>query len=576
MKIIFKKGVYQTKASVEFIQQLMKHGWAYNKGTNTWRTSQARRVIPFYEYCAPVAKKRVGELIKQKRKEIMPSMAEELDLEFEVPHREGLDYKPFQYAGIHFMSARNATLLGDPPGLGKTIQAIGLANLDKPKTVLIICPASLKGMWHKTWNTWSVQGLEAGIAYGDDFPDTPVVIINYEIVDRHRARIDAIEWDHLYIDEAHYLGNPEAGRTKAIYGLTDRFSSWMKRQKNPGIKAKRSIVMTGTPVRTCPHNLWPFLARFDPDDLGKNYWAFIRRYCDWSSGDTLPPKGGSNLDELQEKLRKKLMLRRDKKSVLKELPEKTHQIVELPSKGLKTLIKNETLAIQKALGDLEALIDAHSTDVWNPDEPGDEDDYKSVVGVFRELDGKTWEEQAGKLQEGTPTPFQEMAAARKELALAKLPMCIEFIENVIAGADDKVLVFCFHKDVARALADHFKNCLVITGDTPVPKRQGIVDLFQEHPAYNPFIGNITAAGTGHTLTAASNVIFVELSWVPSDLEQAEDRAWRIGQINAVNIWHLVVEGSMDAKMVEKLVERQQMISETVDRPEKDYLAMAVD
>ena len=576
MKIIFKKGVYQTKASAEFIQKLLRHGWAYNQKDKTWRTSQTRRVIPFYEYCAPVAKKRVKALIRKQRDAILPSMLEELDVEFEVPHKEGLDYKPFQYAGIHYMATRNVTLLGDPPGLGKTIQAIGLANLEKPKTILIICPASLKGMWKKTWEAWNTLDLEAGIAQGNDFPDTPVVIINYELVDRHKERIDQINLDHLYIDEAHYLGNPGSGRTKAIYGLTDRFTTWMKRQKNPGIRARKVVVMTGTPVRTCPHNLWPFLARFDPDDLGKNYWAFIRRYCDWSAGDVMPPKGGSNLDELQEKLRKKFMLRRSKTSVLKELPPKTHQIVELPSKGLSTLIKNETLAIQKALGDLEALIDAHATDVWKDEEPGDEDDYESVVGTFNLIEGKDWEEQAGKLAEGAPTPFQEMAAARKELALAKLPMCVEFIENVIAGADDKVLIFCFHKDVAKALTEKFKSCLVITGDTPVPKRQGIVDLFQSDPSYNPFIGNITAAGTGHTLTAASNVVFVELSWVPSDLEQASDRAWRIGQVNAVNVWYLVVEGTMDAKMVEKLVERSQMISETIDRPEKDYLAMADD
>jgi SWI/SNF-related matrix-associated actin-dependent regulator 1 of chromatin subfamily A len=578
VKIIFHKGLYMCRPPTEFIQPLLKNKWAYHKASNTWRTSQARRVIPFYEYCAPQAKERVGKLIKKKQEALKPSVMEELDFDFSVPMPEKEECAPFQLAGVHFMAQRPVTLLGDPPGLGKTIQAIALANFDGAKRVLIVCPASLKGMWEKAWKRFSTLGLSVGIAEGDDLPDTDVVIINYDIIARHKDVLKKVDWTHFFIDEGHYLQNPESQRTQAVLGDTSKSSTWMERSRSQGISAHRVVWMTGTPVKKCPHNLWPFLARFDPNGLGKNYWSFISRYCDWSRGETLPPTGGSNLDELQEYLRSKFMIRRNKKTVLKELPDKRHQIIELPAKGLKKLVEAEYNAVAEALGNLEALIDSNYIEPFDEDDE-DEDDYDTILAALKqakEMSGDSFATQANHLETGERTAFQDMAAARKELALAKLPMCIEFIKNVMDGSDEKTIVFAFHKDVVTELEKAFPNSVTITGKTKVKDRQPIVDLFQEDETRDPFIGNISAAGTGLTLTAATNVIFVELSWLPSDLEQAEDRAHRMGQLNAVNVWHLVVAGSTDARMVEKLVERQAMIAELMDRPENDLLAIEVD
>ena len=573
MKVIFDKGLYKCRPEKEFIPALRKSKWGYHKPSNTWRTSQTRRVIPFYQYCSPIAKSRVGKLIKEKQDAIRPSVAEELDFDFTVPCPEGEAYRPFQVAGIHYMAQRSVTLLGDSPGLGKTIQAIGLFNLrPKARKILIVCPASLKRMWGDMLDLWDVHKRSWGIVDGNDYPeDVEIVIINYDILDRHTELLYAKQWDIMIIDEGHYLQHSESGRTQAAYGETRRGKSSMERRRKQGIQADATVVMTGTPIRTCPHNLWPFLSRFDPDGLGRNYFAFISRYCGWTQGETLPPRGGSNLDELQEYLRTKLMIRRNKMSVLKELPPKTNQIVSLPAKGLKKLVAAEESAIRAALGDLEAMLEEHEEDIWKKEEEGGEEDYASYLGVFTELSGDDFIAQAEKMGEGEKTPFEMMAEARKNLAIAKVPMCVEFIKNVMAGSEEKTIVFAFHKDVVSELEKHFPNSVSIVGKTPVKKRQDIVKEFQNNPDIDPIIGNITAMGVGYTLTAATNVIFVELSWVPADMEQASDRPHRIGQLNAVNVWHLVVDGSMDSKMIEKLVERMQMIAEALDRPENDVL-----
>ena len=129
----------------------------------------------------------------------------------------------------------------------------------------------------------------------------------------------------------------------------------------------------------------------------------------------------------------------------------------------------------------------------------------------------------------------------------------------------KVVVFAHHKDVVRAIASEFGNTAVtLVGDTPMAQRQAAVDRFQNDPDCQVFIGSIGAAGVGHTLTAASTVIFVELDWVPANISQAEDRCHRIGQTSSVLVQHLVLEGSIDAHMAETVIAKQGIIGQALD------------
>lgn len=141
------------------------------------------------------------------------------DANVEIPVPAGLAYLPYQRAGIAYCMERDGALIGDDMGLGKTPQSIGVINADPScRRALVICPASLKLNWLKELKRWLVRPMTIGVAEGGVFPDADIVIINFDIVARHRAAIDAIEWDTLIVDEAHYLKNPKAQRTRAVLG----------------------------------------------------------------------------------------------------------------------------------------------------------------------------------------------------------------------------------------------------------------------------------------------------------------------------------------------------------------------
>lgn len=161
---------------------------------------------------------------------------------------------------------------------------------------------------------------------------------------------------------------------------------------------------------------------------------------------------------------------------------------------------------------------------------------------------------------------------RHETALAKAPAVVSHLKDAMEGNRDKLIVFVHHKDVIDAMADAMQEVGVVqvTGDTPMAARQDAVDAFQNDPEVRLFIGNIQAAGVGLTLTASSHVVFAELDWVPGNMTQAEDRAHRIGQKNAVLVQHLVLDGSLDARLARTLIEKQAVLDQALDEvtPEK--------
>jgi hypothetical protein len=163
--------------------------------------------------------------------------------------------------------------------------------------------------------------------------------------------------------------------------------------------------------------------------------------------------------------------------------------------------------------------------------------------------------------------FNEMSKVRKEVAVAKLPKVIEHLEGMLEKGIEKIVVFGHHHDVCNPLFEHFgDSAVLLTGQvTSITKRQEAVDRFQTDPTVKVFIGSIGAAGVGHTLTASSNVVFAELDWVPANLTQAEDRTHRIGQKNSVLIQHLVTDGSIDARMAQMCVDKQDVADAALDK-----------
>lgn len=478
--------------------------------------------------------------------------------DFQPPCPAGLEYLPYQRAGIQYALGRQHTLIADSMGLGKTVQAIGVWNSDSTcKKCLIVCPASLRLNWKREFEKWSVRPVNIAIVDGGKPADFPkgsfdVLIINYDVLNKHRPSIDKFQWDLLIADECHLCKNQTTMRTKALYG----FENYKEPKKNvPPIQAKRGLFLTGTPIVNRPVELWPLVHRIDPKGLGRIFFAhdaripsFTRRFCDakrnafgWDFS------GASNLDELQNILRERFMVRRLKEDVLKELPPKRRQVIEIPANGASSAVQQERQIFDRYSDYLEELdrriaeMEAECSDVYRDE----------LERLYRER---------SKTQK---ILFTEISKASHEVALAKVPHVIEHLEENLENGP--IVCFAHHRDVIQQIKDHFKDrAVTITGDTNMADRQTAVDRFQAGEV-DLFIGNIQAAGVGITLTKSSHVVFAELDWVPGNMNQCEDRTHRIGQLNSVLVQHIVLEDSVDALKVEKLIQKQEVIDKALDR-----------
>lgn len=463
-----------------------------------------------------------------KTRTLLASRASDADVN--APSPDGYEYLPYQRAAIAFGMSHPNVLIADEMGLGKTIEALGIINTDpKVKRVLIVCPASLKLNWARECERWLVDRGTVGVA-GKTFPeDADVVIINYDILGKWKAKLRK-KFDVLVADECHYVKNKEAKRSKALYGL----------------KAKRKLFLTGTPILNRPVELWTIVSSLAPEEFD-HFWTFAKRYCK-------PVKnrfgweftGATNLDELHERLRSTIMVRRTKAQVLPDLPPKRRQVIELASDHIAGLIAVEAEAWKE-----------HQTRL------------KELRALTRS-GGEPNEKQLEQMRAGINAAFGDLAKLRQATALAKVPLVVEHMKSVLEDAG-KLVVFAHHRAVVAELAEPFGDAAVtLTGSDSTESRQASVDRFQEDPTCTIFIGSITAAGFGLTLTASSHVVFAELDWVPAHLTQAEDRTHRIGQENSVLVQHLVLEDSLDARMVGTLLKKQRVIDKVVDgSPQSD-------
>lgn len=460
-----------------------------------------------------------------------------------LPCPEGLAYLPFQRAGIAYaLQAAEGTIFGDEMGLGKTVQAIGFLNAQpKMLTALIVCPASLKLNWKNECLKWLARPAiirivgekstyENALMSDENLNNfLEVVIVNYDQL----KKVGDFCSDVVVLDEAHYIKNPKAARTKLAHTIAKR--------------AKRRLVLTGTPILSRPVDLWSLLqvaapSTWDPagnlkskavgPGEGAGFFRFAKRYCDAREEWVSRTKkvwlfdGATNLEELQEKLRSSCLVRRLKKDVLTELPAKRRQVVTLTVDGAEEALEAEDAA-------------------WNA----------SGYTVERALSN-------------SKVAFEDISRVRREVALAKVPAVLAHVRDALESSQ-KVVLFAHHKEVIQALTDGLRetvgypNVVTLTGENSQGERAEAVERFQNGDA-RVFIGSITAAGVGLTLTAASHVIFAELTWTPAEVAQAEDRCHRIGQTDSVLVQHMVLDGSLDQRIAEVLIAKQEVADLALD------------
>lgn len=413
-----------------------------------------------------------------------------------------------------------------------TIQAIGVINADPTvATALVICPASLRFNWRRELEKWLTRPLRIHVveAAGPVPPDAQIVITNDERLKGVHGKqlydsLMARQWDVLIVDEAHRLKDPRTQRAQVLLGSEDRKT----REVTPGLAARcrRRLFLTGTPLPNRVVELWPLIHAAAPREFN-NFFGFAKRYCNAHQEQVGYGRysklvwdfsGSSNLEELQTRLRASCMVRRLKRDVLTELPPKRRQVVILPTNGATEVVRREAAAWTTH----EDLLNRCRAEVELAAASGDEQAYRDAVGA---------------LDAASKFAFEEISRIRHEVELAKVGAVAEHLDNVLESLETrKVVVFGWHKDAIAALVEKLgpARCRVITGDTAVEDRQAAVDAFQTDAGVEVIVGTIGAMGVGLTLTASCTVIFQSLSWVPSDVSQAEDRCVTLGSMITTN------------------------------------------
>jgi SWI/SNF-related matrix-associated actin-dependent regulator of chromatin subfamily A-like protein 1 len=422
-------------------------------------------------------------------------------------------------------------------GLGKTLQAIGLVNaLPALERVLIVCPATMRLVWKRELEKWLLHSYTVGLV-GIDSPSTAlgakIVVCNYDRLHQFRTQLTARKWDLAIYDECHFLKNPVTRRSMVALS----------------IEAEWRIGLSGTPLQNRPIELFGILSWLDPKNWpASSRWTFGHRYCGaqyngfgWDLLGSTP----ANLPELNQRLRSTVMLRRTKSQVLPELPPKLRSVVELePTTNIRQTVEAELWAFER-------WMEEKSKPLSGP--ANGENQYTAGVRGLQRFQG---------------TERETLAEARHAVALAKVPLVTEFVREGLQGGG-KIVLFCHHRDVVSSYLEALSEfCPVsITGATSPTDRQLAIDRFQMEPCCRVFVGNIQAAGTGITLApASSHCVFAELSWVPAEITQAEDRLHRIGAQDNVLVQHLVLSGSVDALMVGVLLKKQRILDGILEQP----------
>lgn len=503
-------------------------GFKWNPARKFWETKDARRALNLRAYADSGALHAIEMSQVGVRLHVATSKLATTDLQ--VPAPVGLAFRDYQRAGVAYAKEREFSLIADEMGLGKTVQAVGLINVTNPvpNRVLVICPASLRLNWKEEARRWLTHKMNvmvvtntwfAGIRHDDPLAPPLVVIISYRAAVLMRRHIEDTQWDMLIVDECHMLCNSKTQQSKAVLGGARATPDG--RITYPPIKAKKTVFLTGTPIVNRPRELWPIIHRCDRKGLGGDWVWFRRRYIE--SEQFLP--------ELHDYLRSSFMVRRLKTDVETELPPKRRQILLVEPEGDETALARERELVSRKAAELAAL---------------------------------KHENAVQKLNQWRGAAMTEISKIRHDTALLKVPAVAEHVFNVLDEAE-KVVLFAHHHDVIDQLAYKLGNVVTVFDGRVTPAERDVrIKRFMTDPACRVFIGSIRAAGLGLTLTAASIVIFAELDWTPAAMVQAEDRLHRIGQKSSVLVQHLVIDGSIDQRMANILIEKARMMDMILD------------
>jgi SWI/SNF-related matrix-associated actin-dependent regulator 1 of chromatin subfamily A len=490
--------------------------------------------LPFYAIADEKAEPQLRALVGRYR----ASFA--LDHADSPPMPPGEALLPFQRAGVAYALGDEHALIGDPMGLGKSIQAVAVANAIEARRILVLCPANALFQWRDYLARWllplkrpNTTFTIAGANYGVH-PTARSVICSY---DRTRgpigARLLEHEWDLLILDEAHYLRNHDAGRTRAVLGAYGA-----QAREQPGIisRAKRIVCLTGTYLPNRPREGYTLGRALDWESLSYMSADAYESRFNPRSEIILPPRPGSTvhrvvyreevgrLAELNARFRSGFMVRRSKELALPQMPAKTYSVRSVGNRDTARVVMAERLVD----------IDPEALDTVPPDKVG------------------------------------HVAALRREMGLAMTPLVVEYVAGLLESEDEPLTLFAFHREVVALLTERLAsfNPVVVTGSVSAAGRHRAAQAFKNDARHRLFIGQLQAAGTAidGLQVRCRTAIFAEPSWVPGENEQCVDRLHRFGQERAVNAVFLVADGSWNERIIKRAVSKLRVTGIALDTP----------
>lgn len=495
-------------------------------------TREIYAAVAFWDHATPAAQ---AELIGLKGL-VDRSWATSSARHIDVPTDKELS--PFQIAGVDYVLSMGNTLIGDQPGLGKTMQAIAVANEIQAERVLVLCPANIRIQWCeriRAWTTMTYPYTVYPVMHGRRgvHPTAEWTVVSYDL-----ARTEVIwrvlakgRYDLLILDEAHYLKTIDARRTRTVFGRHDQLV-----MPAPALaeRASRVLALTGTPLPNRPREAYTLARGLCWDAID---WMsedrFTERFNPSEQGET--PDGKTYIDErsgrhfeLQARLRANFMVRRLKRDVLPQLKVPFLDIVHV----------EETGAIKQALK-AEKLLDI---------------DPEDMTGLDMTVRG-------------------QVSTVRRMMGIAIAPLAADYIDMLLEGGEEKICVFAWHIEVLDILMRKLKRYdpLRIDGSTPPTRKPLIVGQFARSGS-RLLIGNILSMGTGTDglQEACQRGVAAEASWVSGDNEQMVDRLDRMGQSGQVLFDFLVAPGSYSEHVLGSSLRKRKVTHTALDQRLDDW------
>ncbi len=439
-------------------------------------------------------------------------------------------------------------LLADEPGLGKTAQALLAAEAVNAYPLLVVVPNVVKINWAREAEMWTPRH-RATVLHGDGddldaFAD--IIIVNYEILDRHVGWLGDLGFRGMVVDEAHFIKNKTSLRSKNVLQLSRRIR---QRVTRPLLMA-----LTGTPLINDIEDflaIWEFLGWIDAKKPVGTLMAKLEE-----TGLTPLDRGFS--PAARQSVIDMGIVRRRKEEVASDIPARriADILVELSDEAGRSVRTAEAALAKRLLRRYDAAVDAGS---GHPGPDGlDHDLIRRVARAERE--------------DSADTKGNNVFTMVRQLGIAKADLAADYAAQ-LAHSVGKVVFFAKHIDVMDAaekmFADRGIQYVSIRGDQSTKARQEAVDAFTNDPDVSIAVCSLLAAGVGLNLQVASNVVLAELSWTDAEQQQAIDRVHRIGQDMPVTAWRVIAAQTLDPRIAALVQSKSGLAAKALDGADID-------